>query len=466
MGNDDLNRRAVLAGGAGAIATWIGGGSSGMAQTLTPIDTAAAAHRATVFFFPLYEMWRTRWNVILNPANPRRGSENSFGHARMLADHRSRSVTTPNNDTLYSSAWLDLSRGPLVLSVPDTGDRYYSLAFMDAWANNFAYVGRRVTGTRAGRHLVAGPDWSGPTPADHGLIRAPTNMVWLLGRTLVDDPQDLAAATAIMQRYTLEPSSDQRMPSGLARQDTAVPPDPDTVAAFFDVIRRAWVGNEALPRDQPELDALAPFSSLWTQGRPTLTPTDPWPALATGYAEARRAIRMGPALGGGTVRNGWGVPPKALGNFGTEYGLRAVVALTGLAALEPAEAMYMTANADWHGEPLNGANRYSMRFEKGTLPPVDAFWSLSMYEVTPEGRAFFTDNPLGRYAVGDRSKHLQYGVDGSLELYFQKESPGAEREANWLPAPPGPMRLTLRAYQPRADLLEGRYTPPPVRRVA
>src|SRR5262245_29277702 len=177
MGDDDLNRRSLLAGVASATATWITGGSSAVGQTPTSADVADMARRATVFFFPLYEMWRTRWNAILNPGNPRRGMENRFGHARMLADHRSRAVTTPNNDTLYSSAWLDLSQGPLVLTVPDTGDRYYSLAFMDAWTNNFAYVGRRTTGTRAGRHLVAGPDWSGAPPAGHGLIHAPTNMV-------------------------------------------------------------------------------------------------------------------------------------------------------------------------------------------------------------------------------------------------------------------------------------------------
>jgi hypothetical protein len=461
----DPRRRSVLAGLAGTAAAWIIGGSPGMAQAPTSADIAEMARRATVFFFPLYEMWRTRWNAILNPGNPRRTTENMFGHARMLADHRSRAVTTPNNDTLYSSAWLDLSQGPLVLTVPDTADRYYSLAFMDAWTNNFAYVGRRTTGTRTGRHFVAGPDWSESPPPDHGLIHAPTNLVWLLGRTLVDGPQDLSAATALMQRYTLAPSGDPRLPSSLARQDTAVPADPGDVAAFFDIIRRAWVGNEAPSRDQPELEVLAPLSSLWMPDRTAPTTGDPWPALATGHADARRAIRGGPALGGGAARNGWTVPPRTLGNFGTDYGLRAVVALTGLAALEPAEAMYMTANVDSEGRPLDGINRYSMRFERGALPPVDAFWSLSMYELTPEGRAFFADNPLNRYAVGDRSKHLRYGDDGSLELYLQKESPGSERQANWLPAPTGRMRLTLRAYQPRADLLDGRYAPPQVRRV-
>ena len=169
-------------------------------------------------------------------------------------------------------------------------------------------------------------------------------------------------------------------------------------------------------------------------------------------------------LGGGAARGGWTVPPTALGNYGTQYALRAAVALTGLAALEPAEAMYLSANDDSDGQAPSGAHRYVLRFAKGATPPVDAFWSLSMYELMPDGRSFFTENPLNRFAVGDRSRHLRLDDDGSLEIYLRHDPPQG-RESNWLPAPRGRMRLTLRAYQPRADLLAGRYTPPPVRRV-
>ncbi|HJQ61213.1 MAG TPA: DUF1254 domain-containing protein, partial [Vineibacter sp.] len=290
------------------------------------------ARRATVFFFPLYEMWRTRWNALFNPDNPRRVPENAFGHTRILLNHRARAVTTPNNDTLYSSAWLDLSPGPLVLAVPDVGDRYYSLAFMDAWTNNFAYVGRRTTGTRVGRYFIVGPRWQGQPPDGHGLIRAPTEMVWLLGRTVVDGPQDIDAAAAVMQRYVLAPSSDNRSASRLALPDAPVPADPDDAARFFDAIRRALAGNVAPSRDQAELDALAPLQGLW-QGAPPPSDDPRWAELRAGYAAARQALRTGPSMGGGAPRNGWSVPPAALGNFGTAYGLRAVVALTGLAAL-------------------------------------------------------------------------------------------------------------------------------------
>lgn len=422
------------------------------------------ARRATVFFFPLYEMWRTRWHTLHNPDNPRRGRENAFAHARMLSNHRARVVTTPNNDTLYSNAWLDLSQGPLILSVPDTGDRYYSLAFMDAWTNNFAYVGRRTTGTKAGRYLVVGPDWPSRPPDGHAVVRAPTHMVWLLGRTVVDGPHDLDAAGAVMRGYTLEPSGDARSPTRLSSPEGPVSSDPADAARFFDVIRHARIGNAEPSRDQAELAALTPLRALWS-GAGLSADDAMWPDVRAGYTAARQMIRVGPAFGSGTVRNGWGVPPASLGNFGIQYGLRAIVALTGLAALEPAEAMYMTANVDADGQALSGAHRYVIRFEKDGLPPVDAFWSLSMYEITPEGRAFFVDNPLGRYAIGDRTRHLMLGADGALELYVQKDAPGGARDGNWLPAPDGPLRLTFRAYQPRAALLEGRYTLPPVRRV-
>lgn len=353
-----------------------------------------------------------------------------------------------------------------MLAVPDAGERYYSLAFMDAWTNNFAYVGRRATGNKAGRYLVAGPEWSGTTPDVHRLIRAPTHLVWLLGRTLVDGADDLAAATAMMQRYTLTPSGDPRTPSRLAPQDHAVPADVADAATFFEIIRRARVGNAAAARDAPELDALAPLAGFCEVGGDGPPPADQrWPALRAGYAESRRVLHAIRSVGGGMMRGGWSVPPATIGNYGAQYVLRAAVALTGLAALEAAEAMYLSADTDSAGEPLSGTHRYVRRFETGATPPVDAFWSLSMYEVMSDARSFFTENPLDRFALGDRSRHLRYGADRSLEIHLQRDPPDGGRDTNWLPAPPGRMRLTLRAYQPRAELLDGRYTPPPARRV-
>jgi hypothetical protein len=163
--------------------------------------------------------------------------------------------------------------------------------------------------------------------------------------------------------------------------------------------------------------------------------------------------------------NGWNYPARNLGNFCNDYLYRATIALTALAALETAEATYLSCGSDEAGQPLDGSARYVLRFEPGQLPPAKAFWSLTMYEVTPEGRAFFADNPIGRYAIGDRTKGLHKSPDGALEIYVQHARPGAEQESNWLPAPAsGPIRLLLRAYEPQEALLDGRYRLPPVRR--
>jgi len=187
-------------------------------------------------------------------------------------------------------------------------------------------------------------------------------------------------------------------------------------------------------------------------------------AIGAGIAQARDEIR---AAGSryGTLVNGWNYPARTLGDFGEDYLYRALVALTGLAALKPVEATYLTCNGDETGRPLDGAGRYLLRFEPGKLPPAKAFWSLAMYEVTPEGRAFFTDNPLGRYSIGDRTAGLKKGADGSLEIYLQHVPPDADQKSNWLPAPAGQMRLVLRAYEPAEPLLYGSYRLPPVRRI-
>jgi hypothetical protein len=184
-------------------------------------------------------------------------------------------------------------------------------------------------------------------------------------------------------------------------------------------------------------------------------------AIKRGIARARDEIHK-PGRRFGQTINGWSYPQRNLGNFGDDYLYRAVIALTALAALEVAEATYLMCNSDADGQPLDGKNRYRLRFEPGQLPPAKAFWSLTMYEVTPEGRAFFTDNPISRYAIGDRTRELVRGADGSLEIFLQHDRPDEDRLANWLPAPAGPMRLVLRAYVPDEALLDGRYRMPPV----
>ncbi len=332
--------------------------------------------------------------------------------------------------------------------------------------------------------MIVGPAWQGDASHDVTVVRAPTNGVWLLGRILVDGPADLETVRALQAKTLLE-TPDMRNERRiletreLMRQRTVLPVEP---AADWPPINHSdpfdllEVGMRALgesplgERDKSVLEDFAPLH---------LRPGFKFDARAFDTAE-REAIEQGlvqaqadiRAAGRryGTVVNGWSYPERNLGNFGDDYLYRALVALTGLAALETVEATYLTCNVDAEHRPLdgrsNGVNgRYVLRFEPGQLPPTKAFWSLSMYEVTPEGRAYFTDNPLGRYAIGDRTQGLVHGADGSLEIRLQHERPEPNRQANWLPAPAGPMRLVLRAYEPGKSLLDGSYRVPPVRRI-
>ena len=437
------------------------------------------ARRATIYLFPLYEMYRTRWQATVNDANPFRQSLNRFRHVPTLAGPRSRAVTTPNSDTLYSSAWLDLSQRPLFLTVPPVGDFYYSYAFLDLFTNNFAYVSRRLYGGRPPPYMIVGPAWTGDTPSDVTVVRAPTNSVWLLGRLLVDGPEELDRVSILQARVLLETPdvrNERRVleTRELMPQRTMAPaesvadwlaPNRANPVDLFEVGMRA-MGESPLPdRDRAVLETLAPLR---------LRPGRKFDLRAFGEAE-RRAIQAGIEQGHaeiraaagryGTTVGGWSYGERHLGNFGDDYLYRALVALGGLAALEPAEAIYVTCSVDSERRPLSGTGRYELAFPADGLPPARAFWSLTMYEVTPEGRAFLVENPIGRYAVGDRTPDLARSPDGSLTLYLQHERPDDDRAANWLPAPAGPMRLVLRAYEPGEALIEGRYRIPAVRRV-
>lgn len=437
------------------------------------------ARRAAIYLFPVYEMYRTRWQATVNEANPFRQKLNRFFHVPVLADDRSRMVTTPNNDTLYSSAWLDLSVEPLFLVVPPMGELYYSYAFMDLFTNNFAYVSHRLNGGEPRTHMIVGPKWTGDAASEVTLIRAPTNSVWLLGRLLVDGPEALDRVRALQTKALLETPNTRNERRVLEIQElmpqrTVARPEP--VADWpapnrgdpFDLLE---VGMRALgesPLPARDRDLLAEFSPL------RLRPGRKFDvrgfseaerqAIEDGIAEAQAEIRAAGRRYGKTV-DGWSYGERHLGNFGEDYLYRALIALTGLAALEPAEAVYMTCNVDSEGKPLSGANRYTLSFPAGSLPPARAFWSLAMYEVTPEGRAFFTANELGRFAIGDRTKGLRKAPDGALTLGLQRDRPAGDLAANWLPAPAGPMRLVLRAYEPEEALIDGRYRVPAVQRL-
>lgn len=473
-GGMSLGRRAALH---APLATLLAG-SAARAQKKPPM-LQDLARRATIYLFPVYEMYRTRWRATVDESNPFRQKLNRFFHVPVLADHRSRAVTTPNNDTLYSSAWLDLSLEPLFLTVPPVGDLYYSYAFLDLFTDNFAVVSHRRQGGRPPPHMIVGPSWQGDAPSEVTLVRAPTNSVWLLGRILVDGPEELDRVRTLQARVLLE-TPDMRNERRilemreLMRQRAVAPPEP--VADWqapnrddpFDILAvgaRALGESPLSERDRAVVAGFAPLK-LWPGRKFDLRAFGEAErhAIRSGIEQGRAEIRAAASRYGKTV-DGWTYGERHLGNFGEDYLYRALVALTGLAALEPTEAVYMTCNVDSDGRPLSGAHRYTLVFPAGGLPPARAFWSLAMYEVTPEGRAFFTDNPISRYAIGDRTSGLIRGADGSLTLHLQRDRPDGEAAANWLPAPAGRMRLVLRAYQPDEALIDGDYRVPAVRRI-
>jgi hypothetical protein len=381
----------------------------------------------------------------------RGGGPNRLVHARVLTTPATQSVTSPNNDTLYSRAWIDLAAGPVTLEMPAAGKRYVSYAFMDMYGTNFAILGTRTTGPGAHRVTLVGP---GAESRDPLALRSPTRWVWLLIRTLIDDDADRAAANALQDKMILT-AAPAAAPPEYANRDAPW-------AQYFGSVQ------ELLNENPPPVSDLAFFDRVAPQG---LKPQGKFDAarfsaadaarIEAGVAKGKAALR-GPALG--PVKNGWTYPKSNLGAFGQDYLFRAQIALNGLAALTVQEALYMRPIAPNGDLVLDASRPMMLRFEKGKLLPVNSFWSLTAYQKTPAGQFFFFDNPISRYAIGDRTPGLKYGADGSLEIIISRTDPGGARSSNWLPAPTAaPLSLSLRCYLPRSELIEGEYLVPALR---
>ncbi len=424
-----------------------------------PAPGAEAYTQAYVAFYPLYEMARLRYTAIEDTANPRRHDLNTFNHLRQLLDHTARTVTAPNNDTLYSSARLDLRLGPVMVDMPAMTGRYYSLQFMNFHTDNVAILGSRAQGEGPLRVAVVGPGWSGPVPAYSHRVDADTQDMWLLVRTLVDGPADLPAVAALQDRMRI---TAPRPMADYPRQ-RSVPPKEPQPEQFLRVV------NEFLERNPPR-GAMAPLAEAAKPlGLGAGAPE--WAALdervrqgwAQAWPQATAAVKDPSRLIARRVQ-GWEYPPPEVGQWNGNLGLRATVALRGIAALDTTETLYLSTFVDAAGATLDGGHRYRVRIPPGGLP-ARGFWSLTLYEVMPDGRFFFTPNPLGRYAVGNRTSGLKARDDGSIDLLVQHAAP-AEGTANWLPAPVGPFRLTLRAYLPAPALVKGEVPLPQVERLA
>ena len=418
--------------------------------TLSP--PSAAAHAAVIQTLPLFEMMRmraattARRHPTLGFASDDRESRmrwvNQFTHTHRRLGPEDREVVSPNNDTVYSNAWLDLSNGPVLVDTPEMGERYWVLGLLDAWTNPFAYVGRRMTGNRRQRTLVHGPDWKGEVPAGvTNVIAAPGLDVWIIGRILVDDtPSDIESVRGLQAQIVA-----RRLDGGDAalRVDTRL--DGRSVAVPTAELYRAIV-DEALARNPvPAGERLQ------------------WPVEVAELAaelprvfEQLRQKEQPDALGGG-----WALQVAVRDHWGEDVLTRARIARNFIGALGIEEAMYPVAEVDVDGEPLHGSRAYELRFAPGQGLRVGAFWSLTMYR---RSDCLFVANPIHRYSIGDRTPGLKPEPDGSLVIRLQADDPGPDR--NWLPAPRDePFYVVLRLYQPQADHLEYRYAYPPLRRV-
>jgi hypothetical protein len=422
-----------------------------------------------VFGQPLVLMDATR-RLALAPAagtpDTTRGAvANRFQHLRAFPDASFTDIVSPNADTLYSLAWLDLTGGPVVLGVPEMGERYYLMQLMDAWTNVIAAPGSRTTGNRRGQFAIVGPDAGGPLPAGVQTIKAPTRMVWLVGRTQTNGKGDYRAVHALQDQYTLEPVGAHRAPPPVVRRSDSVTPPIDQVvrmdpSEFFGRLNALMKENTPAAADAPLLERIAAIGVA--AGRafdPSHLDRTTLAAVSHGVQQARQQILAAADAPHGRRINGWDVMTD-LGRYGVDYLWRAAVATMGLGANLAEDALYPHAVVDGEGRPLDGTQRYQISFAPGKLPPVEAFWSVTLYNA----RQGFAANPLDRYALGDRDR-LQPGADGSLTLYVQAESPGPGRERNWLPAPRAPFNLALRLYWPGREILDGRWTVPPVQRL-
>lgn len=432
----------------------------------------ATAAETYVFGYPLVLMKLTRDQMTAVPVpSGVHAPVNQFGHMREYPDPSLETVVSPNVDTLYSSAWLDLSDGPMVLSVPDTDGRYYLMPMLDAWTNVFAAPGARTTGTGPEQFGIVGPHWRDPLPDTMRKIRSPTNMAWVIGRIQANGPDDYPPVRAIQDGLRLTPLSQlgrrERAPDR-TRVDPAVHPsgppadqlsrlDPGT---FLATLCSLMADNPPRAADQPIVDRMAGIG---------VRPGEPfdWSGMDE---RTRAAVELGTRQGEATVlaegrtprgelRNGWTMSYD-LGEYGTYYARRAGVSWVGLGANHAEDAVYAQSRTDIDKQPYVGVKRYVLHFDSGTLPPVRAFWSLSMYDENQ----LFVPNQIHRHSIGSRDE-LRFNPNGSLDLSIQRDSPGHGRESNWLPAPPGPFSLVLRMYWPERTVLSRAWVPPPVTRV-
>jgi hypothetical protein len=469
-----MMHRFVRVGLLAAMALALGFSGDSAHGALTEDEAFALGVDAYVYGYPLVTMEMTR-RVMTNTAEPKddHAPMGQFFLTRTYPTAAFRDVTAPNADTLYSLAWLDLAKEPYVLGLPDQGDRYYLMPMLSGWTNVFAVPGKRTTGDAAQTYAITGPGWTGELPEGVKELKSPTNMVWILGRTYctgteedykavhqLQDQYKLLPLSAYGKEYTppkgkVDPSIDMKTP--VREQVNRMPAE-----EYFSLLAKLMKDNPPAKEDAAMVAKLAQLG---------IVPGEAFDASKLDAA-ARKGLGRVPAAAyekiaghfkdAGTDDNGWEFPTKT-GSYGDDYLQRALITAFGLGANLSQDAVYPTSKVDADGKPYSGEHKYVMHFEKGQLPPAKAFWSITMYN----GEYYFVENPLNRYTVSSRSK-FEYNADGSLDIYFQNESPGEGKEANWLPAPKDTFILMLRMYWPSEtdpSILDGSWKIPGVKKV-
>jgi hypothetical protein len=448
--------------------------TSNQSSSVTEEEALQIAQDAYAYAYPLVimELTRRATTNVEAPNDYGKAPVNQFGHKKTFPDSSFTEVVRPNADTLYSMVFYDLSKEPLVISVPDSGGRYYLLPTLDYWTDVFTSRGTRTSGNGAQTFAIVGPDWKGTLPKGVDLVRSPTAMGWMIGRTQTNGPEDYDNVHKFQAGLKTTPFSQWgkqfTWPKAKVNPDFE-PKAPPVVAVekmdaatFFSFFAELTNANPPHANDYPVLDRMR---------RIGIVPGQPFD-FAKQPPEVQRALTAaGPAMlprikgqftRAGVLANGWRINLSMIGTYGTDYLQRAAVAFAGLGANTVEDAIYPTSITDADGKPFHSDNRYVLHFDKADIPPARAFWSLTMYDE----RQLFTDNPLNRYAIGDRDA-LKLNTDGSLDLYIQRDSPGADKESNWLPAPKsGAFSMNMRLYWPKPEALDGTWQPPAVKRVA
>ena len=470
-----LITRAVIALYLGAITAWPLAAVADEAPSLGAVEALRIATEAYIYGYPLvtFDMAR-RQQTNVAAADAEHAPMGQMIRMRSYPAVDNHCCSAPNADTLYTEAWLDVSTEPWILGIPEMGDRYYIVPMLDGWSEVFKVASPSTTGSKAQTYAITGPGWKGTLPKGVTSVKSPTGMVWVLGRIYSSGtPEDYQAVHALQDQFTVVPLSAYGKPhtppvgavdpgfdmkTGVRKLVNALDVD-----AYFSRLAELMKTNPPTAQDAPIVARMAKIG---------LVPGKDFDPAKLGFLD-REAIRtvpklalleMGLHLKRQKTTNGWLYFTKGVGNFGTDYGLRGMANLLGPGWNRPQDAVYPLSQKDASGDEYNGEkHQYVMRFEKGQLPPAGAFWSLTMYD----SDFFFVPNPINRYDLAQRDR-LVANPDGSVDMYVQAESPGKDREANWLPAPKGKFSLVMRIYQPRKtppSILDSSWTPPPVKRV-